>query len=79
MSPSTSIHMVWHQEGVFYKPDLMVHPADGEAWNKFDEAHPEFACEARNVRLGLAADPIYMNAAPYTCWPVFVFPYNLPP
>jgi len=46
--------MVWHQEGVFYKPDLMVHPADGEAWNKFDEAHPEFACEARNVRLGLA-------------------------
>jgi hypothetical protein len=38
--------------------------------------------EARNVCVALATDgfnPYRMMAAPYTCWPVFVIPLNLPP
>ena len=40
------------------------------------------ALEARNVRVALATDgfnPYGMAAAPYTCWPMFVIPVNLPP
>ena len=34
------------------------------------------------MRLGLVTDgftPFSAHAAPYSCWPVFVVPYNLPP
>ena len=34
----------------------MVHPADGEAWQDFDREFPDFAKDARNLRLGLATD-----------------------
>jgi len=60
----------------------MVHPADAEAWKYFDGRHSEKAGESRNVRVALATDgfnPYGMAAAPYTCWPVFVIPLNLPP
>ena len=60
----------------------MVHLSDGEAWTRFDEIHPEKALEARNIRVVLAPDgfnPYGMAAAPYTCWPMFVIPLNLPP
>jgi hypothetical protein len=38
--------------------------------------------DPRSVRLGLSTDgfqPYNTNSAPYSCWPVFVMPYNLPP
>jgi len=60
----------------------MVHPADAEAWKYFDGCHSEKAGESRNVRVALATDgfnPYGMAAAPYTCWPVFIIPLNLPP
>jgi hypothetical protein len=60
----------------------MVHASDGEAWKHFDAIHREKAEEARNVRVVLATDgfnPYGMSAAPYTCWPMFVIPINLPP
>jgi hypothetical protein len=59
----------------------MDHPHDGEAWQQFDVDFPEFALEPRNVRLGITAHgftPYGPMAASYSCWPVFVFPYNLP-
>jgi hypothetical protein len=59
----------------------MVHASDGEAWKHFDAIHHEKAEEARNIRVALATDgfnPYGMSAAPYTCWPVFVIPINLP-
>jgi hypothetical protein len=31
-------------------------PADGDAWQDFDKEYPEFARDARNIRLGLATD-----------------------
>ncbi|WMV54979.1 hypothetical protein MTR67_048364 [Solanum verrucosum] len=52
---------------------IMRHPADSMAWKKFDELHPSFAAEPRNVRLGLASDgfqPFGMSKTPYNIWPV---------
>ena len=60
----------------------MVHPSDGESWKHFDDIHREKALEARNVRVALATDrfnPYGMAATSYTCWPMFVIPFNLPP
>jgi hypothetical protein len=60
----------------------MVHPCDGEAWQEFDKEFPEFLKDPRNVRLVIATDgftPYNLGVAPYTCWPIFVAPLNLPP
>ena len=81
MSPRTVEHMTWHQthdavDGV------MVHPSDGEAWKRFNIVHPDFSAESRNVRLGLCTDRFNLFgsfAAPYSCWPVILTVYNLPP
>ena len=73
--------MIWHKNGKRYNPNRMVHASDGEAWTHFDGIHHEKAKEARNVRVALATDgfnPYGMMAAPYTCWPMFVIPLNLP-
>jgi hypothetical protein len=74
--------MTWHKKGKRYNPDKMVHASDGEAWTHFDAIHHKKAKEARNVCVALAIDgfnPYGMTAAPYTCWPMFVIPINLPP
>jgi hypothetical protein len=74
--------MTWHKHGKRYNADKMVHPSDGDTWKHFDAIHHDKAQEARNVRVALATDrfnPYGMMAAPYTCWPVFVIPLNLPP
>jgi len=44
--------------------------------------YPEFADEPRNVRLALCSDgfsPFNNSTPPYSCWPVIITPYNLPP
>ena len=82
MTEESAKQMTWHKNGTRYNPDKMVHPSDGEAWTRFDDKHREKADEARNVRVALATDgfnPYGLMAAPYTCWPVFVIPLNLPP
>ncbi|KAH0664550.1 hypothetical protein KY284_029481 [Solanum tuberosum] len=59
---------------------IMRHPADSMAWKKFDELHPSFAAEPRNVRLGLASDgfqPFGMSKTPYSIWPVGSTPDKL--
>jgi hypothetical protein len=41
-----------------------------------------FASDVRNVRFRLATDgfnPFSTNSTPYSCWPIFVVSYNLPP
>ncbi|XP_019240549.1 PREDICTED: uncharacterized protein LOC109220542 [Nicotiana attenuata] len=79
MSPAP--HMRWHYEHR-RPPGILCHPSDGEAWKHFDRVFPEFASEPRNIRLGLCTDgftPFAVSAAPYSCWLVFVTPYNLPP
>ncbi|XP_060177962.1 uncharacterized protein LOC132607901 [Lycium barbarum] len=80
-SNSSAPHMRWHSENR-RPPGVICHPLDGEAWKHFDATYPDFAAEPRNIRLGLCSDgfaPHSVSAAPYSCWPVFLTPYNLPP
>jgi len=58
-----------------------VHPSDGEVWKHFNSVHPYFSAESRNVRLGLFTNGFnpFSFAAPYSCWPVILTVYNLPP
>ena len=82
MTKESMKQMTWHKNGTRYNPEKMVHPSDADAWKYFNSRHPLKAEEARNVRVALATDgfnPYGMMAAPYTCWPVFVIPLNLPP
>ncbi|CAH9124429.1 unnamed protein product [Cuscuta epithymum] len=81
MSHHTADHMTWHKDGRV-EDGIMRHPADTIAWKELDKAYPDFAKEARNVRLGLASDgfnPFGDIRTPYSMWPVMVVPYNLPP
>jgi hypothetical protein len=60
----------------------MVHLSNGEAWKHFNSVHPYFSAESRNVRLGLCTkrfNPFGSFAAPYSCWPIILTVYNLPP
>jgi Transposase family tnp2 len=60
----------------------MVHPADSQAWKYFDLIHSDFACDSRNIRLGLSTDRFTLfeiGGLSYSCWPVFITPYNLSP
>ncbi|XP_015162178.1 uncharacterized protein [Solanum tuberosum] len=48
----------------------------------FDELHPSFAVDPRNVRLGLTSDgfqPFRNSKTSHSIWPVVLIPYNLPP
>jgi hypothetical protein len=81
MSPRTVEHMTWHQShhGV---DGEMVHLSDGEARKHFNSVHPHFSAESRNMCLGLCTNefnPFRSFAAPYSCWPVILTIYNLPP
>lgn len=57
MSSMVAKWMTWHKDGrTLQENGEMRHPADSEAWTHFDNVYPDFAVEARNVRLGLASD-----------------------
>jgi hypothetical protein len=76
--------MRWHKEGIrdSEDADIMSHPADAEAWHTLDHFDPEIARGPRSVSLGLSTDdfqPYSSYSTAYSCWLVFVMPYNLPP
>jgi len=76
-----SEEMSWHEDRRV-KDGILRHPADSLQWTHFDELHPEFASEPRNIRLGLASDgfnPFSTMSVSHSTWPVVVIPYNLPP
>lgn len=80
-SKVTAKHMRWHDEHDC-TDGVMAHPSNAEAWKHFDRRYPSFASETRNVRLGLCTDgfqPFGQSGKHYSCWPVIVTPYNLPP
>jgi hypothetical protein len=84
LSEETVKQMRWHHEGKCESedPDIMSHPADSEAWQTLDHFDPEFASDPRSVRLGLLTNgfqPHSTDSHPYSCWPVFMMPYNLSP
>jgi hypothetical protein len=76
--------MRWYREGICDSEDadIMLHPADAEAWHALDRFDLEFARDPRSVRLGLSMDgfqPYSFDSTTYSYWPVFVMSYNLPP
>ena len=80
-STTTASHMRWHVEHRSEDGEK-CHPSDSEAWLTFNTTHPDFARETRNVRLGLGTngfDPFGSSRQQYSCWPVILTPYNLPP
>jgi hypothetical protein len=84
LSEETVKQMRWHKEGKrdSEDSDIMLHPTDVKAWQALDHFDPEFAWDPRSVRLGLSTDGFQshsIDSSPYSCWPVFVMPYNLPP
>jgi hypothetical protein len=82
LSRNTASHMRWHKEREREDAHVMTHLSNSDAWKALDDFDPEFASEARNIRIGLATDgftPFNTNATSYSCWHVFVIPYNLPP
>lgn len=73
--------LTWHdthksQDG------MMRHPVDSLAWKNIDSNWASFASEPRNLRLGLSSDgfnPFGDFSSRYSCWPVILVTYNLPP
>ncbi|KAG7533063.1 Transposon En/Spm-like [Arabidopsis thaliana x Arabidopsis arenosa] len=58
------------------------HPVDSVTWDQMNAKYPSFAAEERNLRLGLSTDgfnPFIMKNTRYSCWPVLLVNYNLPP
>ncbi|XP_021767736.1 uncharacterized protein LOC110732126 [Chenopodium quinoa] len=84
MCSKLAMHMRWHNKGHAGDDDdnIMRHPRDSKSWKSLDELYPEFAADARNVRLALASDGFNPGAnmsSRYSIWPVMLVPYNLPP
>ena len=78
---TTSSEMRWHKEGLS-RDGRMRHPTDSPAWKHVDDKYKWFSDDPRNVRLALASDgfnPFGMLNVSYSCWPVILIPYNLPP
>ncbi|XP_015054801.1 uncharacterized protein LOC107001164 [Solanum pennellii] len=81
MCSETFVAMRWHDTERLRDGNLR-HPADGEAWKDFDSLHPDFANDARNVRLGLSSDgfnPFRTMSISHSTWPVMLMNYNLSP
>ncbi|XP_073131437.1 uncharacterized protein [Henckelia pumila] len=56
--------------------------ADAPCWKLVDHKWPDFASEPRNLRLAISADgvnPHSLMSSAYSCWPVLMITYNLPP
>jgi hypothetical protein len=82
ISKRTTRHMRCHKECIRENDRVMGHPLDGEAWKVLDMFDAEFASDVRNICFGLVTydfDQSSTNSAPYSCWPIFVVSYNLPP
>ncbi|XP_038687493.1 uncharacterized protein LOC119986872 [Tripterygium wilfordii] len=80
-STVTAKEMRWHYEHRS-ESNILCHPSDGEAWKHFDRTYRDFASDPRNIRLGLCADGFTrfgQSGKNYSCWPIILTPYNLPP
>ncbi|XP_073152786.1 uncharacterized protein [Henckelia pumila] len=76
-----SKELTWHA----YKrirDGYLRHPADAPSWKLVDHLWPDFKSEDRNLRLAISADginPHSLMSSTYSCWPVLMITYNLPP
>ncbi|XP_026398882.1 uncharacterized protein LOC113294722 [Papaver somniferum] len=73
--------MLWHFRA---QKDICVmrHPVDSSAWHCADNLCLEFAKGAQNITLRITTDGFNPNGCfglSYSCWPMILYPYNLPP
>ncbi|XP_010451895.1 PREDICTED: uncharacterized protein LOC104734088 [Camelina sativa] len=71
----------WHSTNKS-KDGKLRHHVDSVTWDQMNDKYPLFAAEERNLRLGLSTDgfnPFNMKNSQYSCWPVLLVNYNLPP
>jgi hypothetical protein len=78
-----SKQMRCHKEGKYDSedPNIMLHPANGEAWQAVNRFDLEFARDHMSVCLGFSThgfQPHNTDSSMYFCCPVFIMPYNLP-
>ncbi|XP_073121652.1 uncharacterized protein [Henckelia pumila] len=76
-----SKELTWHADKRICDGYLR-HPANSPAWKVVDHKWPDFASESRNIRLAISADginPHSLMSSAYSCWPVVMITYNLPP
>ncbi|XP_060170851.1 uncharacterized protein LOC132601805 [Lycium barbarum] len=81
MEKETAKKMRWHKEENI-DDGVLRHPSDSIEWKSFNERHPTFSTELRNVRLGLASDgfqPYGNMSSNHSIWPVVLVTYNFPP
>ena len=60
---------------------ILTLPSDANQWKALDDEYPFFQ-DPRNIRLGMSTDglnPFGNQSSTHSTWPVFVWPYNLPP
>ncbi|KAI5342535.1 hypothetical protein L3X38_010410 [Prunus dulcis] len=80
-SHETAKSLTWHAARKSIDGQ-MSHPADSPSWKILDDKWPEFGNESRNLRLALSSDvfnPHSSLSSRYSCWPVILVTYNLPP
>ncbi|XP_042446384.1 uncharacterized protein LOC122031323 [Zingiber officinale] len=80
-SLETSRNLTWHADSTRVVGQLR-HPVDSPSWKLVDHIWPDFGSEARNIRLALAGDGINPHnnlSSRYSCWPIMLATYNLPP
>ncbi|KAI5327463.1 hypothetical protein L3X38_026859 [Prunus dulcis] len=80
-SHETAKSLTWHAARKSIDGQ-MSHPADSPSWKLLDDKWPEFGNEPRNLRLALSSDgfnPCSSLSSRYSCWPVILVTYNLPP
>ena len=73
--------LTWHADKRVYDGKLR-HPADSPSWRAVDQRWSDFGSEPRNLRLAISADgvnPHRLMNCNYSCWPVLMITYNLPP
>ena len=81
LSSKTTALTRWHDEERT-RDDFLRHPAGSPLWKDFDDKHPEFAKDSRNIRLAFATDgfnPYRSQNVSYSIWPGICIPYNFPP
>ncbi|KAI5314965.1 hypothetical protein L3X38_044141 [Prunus dulcis] len=80
-SHETAKSLTWHAARKSIHGQ-MSHPADSPSWKLLDDKWLEFGNEPRNLRLALSSDgfnPHSSLSSRYSCWPVILVTYNLPP
>ena len=80
-SPQTTENLTWH-ENKRIRDGKLCNSANSPAWQLIDKKWPNFAQEPRNLRFALSSDGINPHntlSTTYSCWPVTLITYNLPP